>query len=76
MIEESKQYNHVVCDLTNLRRSNRKKVMSYYPDAVFNAVVFDFKGHEHKLLQINNERYKGSGKFINEIAMFDMFKRF
>jgi len=76
MIEESKQYNHVVWDLTNLMHSNRKKIMSYYPNAVFNAVVFDFKGNEQQLLKRNDKRYATSGKFINKTTMLDMFKRF
>jgi len=76
MVEESKQYNHIVWDLTNLMRSNRKKTMSYYPSAVFNAVVFDFKGNEHELLKRNDKRYVTSGRFINTVTMLDMFKRF
>jgi predicted kinase len=75
-VKESKVYKHVIWDLTNLKYVNRRKIMSHYPNAQFNAVQFDFKGLEHHLLNINKQRHKFLGKYISEKIMLDMFQRF
>ncbi len=75
-ISQSKYFSHVVWDLTNLTCLNRKNVMSHYPKAIFDAVVFEFKGYEETLLQINKQRYKQVGKFIAESVMENMFTAF
>ncbi|MDN3651820.1 ATP-binding protein [Thalassotalea ponticola] len=64
-IEQSKQYQHVIWDLTNLTRKSRARIFSYYPSAEFNAVVFDFVGYEHLLLARNEQRSKLTGKYID-----------
>jgi predicted kinase len=76
VIEASKNYSHVVWDLTNLKRVNRKQIMSYYPRAIFNAIVFDFTGNEQSLLKLNKKRYTETGKFIQEKVLHEMFKSF
>ena len=75
-IRKSKAYEHIVWDLTNLQYINRKKIMSHYPNAQFNAVQFNFKGLEHSLLEINKKRHDSLGKYISDKVMLDMFQRF
>jgi hypothetical protein len=50
--------------------------MSYYPSAIFNAIVFDFKGNEQNLLKLNKKRFTETGKFIQEKVLREMFKSF
>jgi predicted kinase len=75
-VKESKAYKHVIWDLTNLKYVNRKKIMSHYPNAQFNAVQFNFKGLEHHLLKINKQRHECLGKYIKEKVRLEMFTIF
>ena len=73
MIEESKYFSHVVWDLTNLTKKARKAIFNHYTGATFNAVVFDFLGHEKTILERNQLRFKQQGKYIDEAVIKSMF---
>lgn len=73
LIIESKNFEHVVWDLTNLTTKTRKRIFNYYPQATFKAVVFDFQGSESLILKRNQLRFKQHGKYVDEIVIKDMF---
>lgn len=72
LIVESKNFAHVVWDLTNLTKKARKAIFKHYPDAHFQAVVFEFIGHEKEILKRNKQRFKQHGKLIDEHAIKGM----
>jgi len=76
LIKESKVFNHVVWDLTNLTIKTRSNIFNYYPEAEFNAVVFDFIDNETLLLQRNKIRAQNQGKYIDEAILKMMFKKY
>jgi predicted kinase len=73
LIKESKNFEHVVWDLTNLTKKARKRVFNHYPQATFKAVIFDFQGSESLILKRNQQRFKQQGKYVNEMVIKDMF---
>lgn len=75
-IENSKKFTSIVWDLTNLNRANRKKAMSNYPEADFNAIEFSFYGLENKLIELNRERGFLTGKVVPENVLTRMFKQY
>jgi predicted kinase len=72
LIFESKNFEHVVWDLTNLAKKSRKRIFNHYPLTVFNAVVFDFFGKEELLLERNRNRYNKSGKYVDKNVIKQM----
>ena len=66
----------MVWDLTNLTKKSRKRIFTHYPQAIFNAVVFDFKGNENLLLERNQQRFKHHGKFVDEKVIKAMFLQY
>ncbi len=75
-IEESKQHENVVWDLTNLTRNCRARIMRHYPDAEFHAIEFAFKGWEKEILKLSHDRFKLTGKFIPPEVFTDMCERY
>jgi len=73
LIKESKNFEHVVWDLTNLTKKARKRIFNHYPKANFKAVVFDFQGNESLILKRNQLRFKQHGKYVDEMVIKDMF---
>ncbi|TWX73796.1 AAA family ATPase [Colwellia sp. C1TZA3] len=73
LIKESKNFKHVVWDLTNLTKRSRKRIFNFYPLATFKAVVFDFQGSESLILKRNQLRFKQQRKYVDEIAIKNMF---
>ena len=41
----------MVWDLTSLTKKARKRLFNHYPQAIFNAVVYDFQGSENLILK-------------------------
>ncbi|MBU2869753.1 ATP-binding protein [Colwellia sp. E2M01] len=76
LIKESKKFEHVVWDLTNLTKKARKSIFKHYPTAIFNAVVFDFKGSEELLFKRNKARSKTNNKWIAENVIEQMLLRY
>lgn len=76
LVSESKSFSHVVWDLTNLTRKARKSIFKHYLNASFNAVVFDFLGHEKTLLDRNKHRFINSGKWVDDKVMQQMLKNY
>lgn len=76
MIKESKAFNHVVWDLTNLTKKARATIFKHYPDAKFCAVFFDYRGKGELLLKRNRQRFHESGKYIDEKVLKAMFMQF
>jgi predicted kinase len=73
LVKESKSFEHVVWDLTNLTKKARNRIFKHYPKATFKAVVFDFQGSESLILKRNQQRFKQQGKYVNEMVIKDMF---
>ena len=73
LVKESKSFEHVVWDLTNLTKKARKRIINHYPKATFKAIVFDFQGNEKLLLERNKLRFKECGKYVDEMVIKDMF---
>jgi tRNA uridine 5-carbamoylmethylation protein Kti12 len=76
LIRESHNFEHVVWDLTNLTKKSRKTILNQYPQAIFNAVVFDFLGNEALLLERNQLRFKQQGKYVDESVIKGMFSSY
>jgi len=76
LIVESKNFTHVVWDLTNLTKKARKAIFNHYPGVTFNAVVFDFLGHEKTILERNQLRFKQLGKLIDERVIKSMLSSY
>jgi predicted kinase len=76
LIKESKNFEHVVWDLTNLTKRSRKRIFNFYPLATFKAVVFDFQGSESLILKRNQLRFKQQRKYVDEIAIKNMFSSY
>jgi predicted kinase len=74
-IEESKNHQEIVWDLTNLTKRDRAKAMAHYPNATFKAVEVEFKGWEKCITKLSNERGLITGKIIPEHVLLNMFKR-
>lgn len=72
LIVESKSFAHVVWDLTNLTKKARKTIFKHYTSANFQAVVFNFIGHEKAILERNKLRFKQHGKLIDEQVIKSM----
>ncbi len=75
-IEESKNHQEIVWDLTNLTKRDRAKAMAHYPNATFRAVEVEFKGWEKEIIKLNNERGLRTGKIVPEHVLLNMFKRY
>ncbi len=75
-VEESKQHESVVWDLTNLTRNDRARIMRHYPNAEFHAIVFTFKGWEEDILKLSHERFQLTGKFIPPKVFASMCERY
>lgn len=75
-IEESKKYQKIVWDLTNLTKRDRAKAMAHYPNARFRAVEVEFKGWETQIIKLNHERGLHTGKIVPEAVLLNMFKRY
>lgn len=75
-IEESKNHQEIVWDLTNLTKRDRAKAMAHYPNATFKAVEVEFKGWEKGIAKLSNERGLITGKIIPEHVLLNMFKRY
>jgi len=75
-VEDSKQYQSVVWDLTNLTVKDRKKAMSHYPGADFQAFDFKFNGYEKELLEINKQRGTQQGKVISSDTILTMIDKY
>jgi predicted kinase len=73
LIKESKNFEHVVWDLTNLTKKARNRIFNHYPKAIFKAVVFDYQGSESLILKRNQLRFKQHGKYVDEMVIKDMF---
>jgi len=76
LIVESRNFSHVVWDLTNLTKKARKATFNHYPGASFHAVVFDFLGHEKMILERNQLRFKQQGKLIDERIIKSMLSSY
>jgi len=76
LIEESKNFAHVVWDLTNLTHKARKSILKHYPGSTFHAVVFEFIGNETLILERNRIRFKQHGKYIDESVIKSMLSTF
>jgi predicted kinase len=76
LVQRSKDFDHVVWDLTNLTKKSRSKIFKLYQDTEFNAVVFDSEGKEELLIERNKRRFKKSGKFIDELVLRDMIFKY
>jgi tRNA uridine 5-carbamoylmethylation protein Kti12 len=76
LIAESKNFTHVVWDLTNLTKKARKAIFKHYPGATFHAVVFNFLGHEASILERNKQRFKQLGKLIDERVIKSMLSSY
>lgn len=76
LIVESKNFTHVVWDLTNLTKKARKAIFKHYPSVTFNAVVFDFLGNEKTILERNQLRFKQQGKLIDERVIKSMLSSY
>ena len=75
-IEESKNHQEIVWDLTNLTKRDRAKAMAHYPNATFRAVEVEFKGWEKEIIKLNHERGLRTGKIVPEHVLLNMFKRY
>ncbi len=75
-IEESKQHRRVIWDLTNLTEADRKRAMKHYPNAEFQAFVFEFQGFEDQIIKMVEQRGISEGKVIPESAVRGMFDKF
>jgi predicted kinase len=75
-IEESKNHQEIVWDLTNLTKRDRAKAMAHYPNATFKAVEVEFNGWEKGIAKLSNERGLLTGKIIPEHVLLNMFKRY
>jgi len=72
LIKESNNFERVVWDLTNLTKRARKALFKHYPQASFNAVVFDFVGSESLIFKRNQRRFKQQGKYVDETIITKM----
>jgi len=72
-VKRSKNHKNIVCDLTNLTKANRSKVFKNYPDAIFQAIEFNFQGFEDRLLFNAEKRGKETGKYIPQETIMGMF---
>lgn len=75
-IEESKNHQKIVWDLTNLTKRERARAMVHYPRAAFRAVEVEFKGWEKEIIKLNHERGLRTGKIVPEHVLLNMFKRY
>ncbi|MFT6908025.1 MAG: hypothetical protein ACJAS1_004713 [Oleiphilaceae bacterium] len=76
IVEYSKDFKKIAWDLTNLSKKDRAKVMGYYPEAEFTAVVFEFEGYEEEIIQLNYERGLSTGKVIPKKVIINMIKNY
>lgn len=75
-IAQSQHEKHVVWDLTNLTVTARKSIMQHYPNAEFNAVVFEFKGFEATILARNTIRSEATDKSIPPNIILSMMQSY
>ena len=76
LIEESKAFDRVVWDLTNLTRESRARIFKHYPNAQFSAVVFDRNEDASSLREQNKQRFLETGKYIDENVLQAMFDKY
>lgn len=65
-VRESKNYTHVVWDLTNLTIKARQSIFEHYSNATFNVIVFEVKDKADVIFKRNKERYQAHSKWIDE----------
>lgn len=76
LVQQSKNFEHVVWDLTNLTKKSRDVIFEHYQGTEINAVVLDYKDNEEVLIERNRRRFENSGKFIDEAVLRDMFRKY
>jgi predicted kinase len=72
-VNESKRFMDIVWDITNLTKKNRQQALNHYPKATYKALNFSFKGYEHHIVNLNNQRNNIGAKVVPEQVLKQMF---